>query len=160
MKRIALFVMTFVLVHVAVAGSIDGKDALVLAALVAEQSPEATAANKGALASLLERRSNARYPSSDKFDIKADAVSCKMSRYDVEKFSCELTFDTKAVRARGRKTSELYDALPSDTASGALGEYFKELTNLSCRIDPAKVRQKAAGGVQCTYDLAEPPLRK
>lgn len=33
MKRIALFVMTFVLVHVAVAGSIDGKDALVLAAL-------------------------------------------------------------------------------------------------------------------------------
>jgi len=162
MKKIVLFAMTFVLVDVAVAvaGSIEGKDALILAALVTEQSPKATAASRAVLASLVERRSKVRYPSSNKINVKADAVSCKMSRYDADEFSCELTFDTKTFTARGRKARELYDALPSDVASGAMGEYFEELTNLNCVIDPAEVRQKKGGGAQCAYDPAERPLRK
>lgn len=160
MKRITLLAIPFVLVDVAVAGSIEGRDALILAALVAEQSPKATAANKGALASLLESRSKVPSPSNDKIIVKADAVSCKMSRYDADEFSCKLTFDTKTVRARGRKARELYDALPSEVASGAMGEYFGELTNLNCVIDPAGVRQKTGGGVQCAYDPAERPRQK
>jgi hypothetical protein len=160
MKWVVWFVISFALVDCAIAGTISGKDALALATLVAEQSPNVAAIDKKALAKLRDGRSSVDGPSDKKIDIAANSISCKMSRYEAPEFSCELAFDAKTVKTLGRKAEELYDALPPDVASGAMGEYFGDLINLNCVVEPAKARQGAEGSAKCAYDPAGRPLRK
>jgi hypothetical protein len=160
MKTVAIIAIACALANAAIAGTIDGRDAVIVASLIAQQSPKVAAADKRALAGRLPHKSNSPSPPLPNVTVKADAISCKMSRYNANEFSCELAFDAQIVKTQSRTASELYDALPSEIASGAMGEYFKELTNLSCSIDGANFGNEAKGGVQCTYDPAEQPLRK
>jgi hypothetical protein len=160
MKWFIQFVISLALVDSAVAGALSGKDALALATLVAKQSPNVSAQDKTALANLRDGRSSVGGPSDKKIDIRADAIFCKMSRYEAPELSCELSFDAKTVKTLGHNAEALYDAVPQDAVSGAMGEYFAELSNLNCVVELAKVRRGAEDGAKCAYDPAARPLRK
>lgn len=137
----------------ALAETIDGSGALVLAALVGQNSPLVTPGGKAALAKMLDGETKASFPAGQTITVQVDKLTCKASNVDITLHSCELVFGTRTAKLTGRAAHELYATLaevgvPSD---GAAGSIYEALTKLTCTIDPNEVKQMSGGGAHCDY---------
>ncbi len=158
MKPIAILTIPLLLAnHPAFAGSVDGNGALALAALVAQHSPNVKAGDKIVLEKFLNGRTNVPYPPNHKITVAAAAVACRVSDVDITQHSCDLTFGAKKVATKGGKAQELYATLAEVGVpqEGTAGSAVEAVSNLTCTIDPAEVKQKAGGGAHCTFAPAK-----
>jgi hypothetical protein len=73
--------------------------------------------------------------------------------------SCKIQFGRRATIAlSGREANELFATLleMGIAPTTAAGSIFIGLSQLSCLVDPSELRQKAGGGVACSFEAAEP----
>jgi hypothetical protein len=159
MRQILVFLCTMLLPVTSVQAApstISGSSALALAALVAAQSPSMSDSEKQSLMTLFEGQGVAlAYP---KVVVTAAGVVCRTSNVDITMHDCELTFGTQLKSLRGRAAHELFATLieagiPGDGAAGSL---YEGLSNLSCTIDTAQVKEKDGGGASCTFTPGAP----
>ncbi len=131
----------------------DGSGALALAAIVGENSPLLGAADKAALATFLDGKTDVAYPAGKAIAVQADKLTCRASNVEIAAHFCELTFGAKTVALSGRRAHELYATLAEIgiAPDGAAGSTFEALANLKCAIDPTEVKEKAGGGAHCDY---------
>ncbi|WP_294532511.1 hypothetical protein [uncultured Rhodoblastus sp.] len=154
MKATVLFILSLSLAGLpALAATISGNGALSLAALVGQQSPHLTTAQKALLLKYLNGKARAPYPKGKEVVVKADSARCRISNVDIAAHSCDLQFGAKTVSLSGRKAHELYATLiengvPSD---GAAGSIYEATGALTCKIVPAEVAQEAGAGAKCDY---------
>ena len=137
----------------AAASSVTGASALALAGVVALYAP-LPAANKHAVAAFFKGDTN--FPFKGKISVTAEKIVCRTGNVDITARSCEVTFKTKKQTLNGREANELFatEALAGIPSNGAAGSNFESLSKLNCTLDPAQLKQKAGGGVECTYEAA------
>jgi hypothetical protein len=137
----------------AAAASVNGNGALALAALIAEQSPQLTAAQKNTMARLLNGYV-APSPANATIAVTADKAVCRASNVDIAAHSCALTFGTKTVTLKGRRAHELYATIGEVGVApdGAAGSVFEALSHLNCTIKPNEIAQKTGSGAGCNFD--------
>ena len=138
------------------ASSVNGSNALALAALISEHSPVVSSFDKHKLVQLFGGNSNVFYRPGRTITVSADKIVCKTSDVDITLHSCDLTFGTRTRTLTGRKAHELYATIvevgvPPDAAAGSI---FEALSQLTCRIDPNVIDQRAGGGATCNFTLA------
>jgi hypothetical protein len=157
MKWIALF--AFVLAAnatttaaLAAEMTVDGSGALVLAALVGNQSKTISPTDKAALARLLAG-SLAKFPAEQTIMVAADKIDCKASNVDILEHSCTLTFGTMPRTIAGREAHELFATLieAGVRPEGAAGSTHETLTGLMCTIDPNAIKQRDGSGADCRF---------
>ena len=90
--------------------TVDGSGALVLAALVGNQSKTLSPTDKAALARLLAG-SLTKFPAEQTIMVTADKIDCKASNVDILEHSCTLTFGTMPRTIAGREAHELFATL-------------------------------------------------
>jgi hypothetical protein len=157
MKLVKLAALVFSLslagASAATAGSVTGASALALAGVVALYAP-LPAANKQAVAAFFKGDTN--FPFKGKIFVTAEKIVCRTSNVDITARSCEVTFKTKKQTLNGREANELFatEAVAGIPSNGAAGSNFESLSKLNCTLDPAQLKQKAGGGVECTYEAA------
>src|SRR5271165_5516406 len=93
------------------AGAMSGNGALSFAALVGQQSPHLTRAEKSLLLKYLNGDAKAKFPKGKLVAVKADSVTCRISDVDITAHSCELNFGARTVSLKGRAAHELYATL-------------------------------------------------
>jgi hypothetical protein len=155
MKWIALF--AFVLAANATAAlaaemTVDGSGALVLAALVGNQSKTISPTDKAALTRLLAG-SLTKFPAEQTIMVAADKIDCKASNVDILEHSCTLTFGTMPRTIAGREAHELFATLieAGVRPEGAAGSTHETLTGLTCTIDPNAIKQRDGSGADCKF---------
>jgi hypothetical protein len=138
----------------ALAASVTGPAALALAGVVAQYAP-LPAANKHAVAAFFKGDTN--FPYKGKLSVTAEKIVCRTSNVDVTARSCEVTFKTKKQTLGGREANELFatEAMAGIPSDGAAGSNFESLSKLNCTLDPVQLKQKAGGGVECSYEAAK-----
>jgi len=157
MKLVKLAALVFSLsladASAATAGSVTGASALALAGVVALYAP-LPAANKQAVAAFFKGDTN--FPFKGKISVTAEKIVCRTGNVDITARSCEVTFKTKKQTLNGREANELFatEALAGIPSNVAAGSNFESLSKLNCTLDPAQLKQKAGGGVECTYEAA------
>ena len=157
MKLVKLAALVFILslagASAATAGSVTGASALALAGVVALYAP-LPAANKQAVAAFFKGDTN--FPFKGKISVTAEKIVCRTGNVDITARSCEVTFKTKKQTLNGREANELFatEALAGIPSNVAAGSNFESLSKLNCTLDPAQLKQKAGGGVECTYEAA------
>jgi hypothetical protein len=154
MKWIAL--IAFVLAANAAAATevtVDGSGALVLAALVGNQSKTLSPTDKAALARLLTG-SLTKFPAEQTITVTADKIDCKASNVDILEHSCTLTFGNMPRTISGREAHELYATLieAGVRPEGAAGTTHETLSGLMCTIDPNAIKQKDGSGADCKFE--------
>jgi hypothetical protein len=154
MKWIAL--IAFILAANAAAAAsltVDGSGALVLAALVGNQSKATSPTDRAALARLLAG-SVTKFPAEQTIMVAADRIDCKASNVDILDHSCTLTFGTMPRTIAGREAHELYATLieAGVLPEGAAGTTHATLSGLMCTIDPNRIRQRDGSGADCMFD--------
>jgi hypothetical protein len=154
MKWIALF--AFVLAANAAAAAektVDGSGALVLAALVGNQSKATSPTDRAALARLLAGGLT-KFPAEQTIIVGADKIDCKASNVDILDHSCTLTFGTMPRTIAGREAHELYATLieAGVRPEGAAGTTHATLSGLMCTIDPNAIKQRDGSGADCKFD--------
>ncbi len=158
MRKILLLAVPFLLAsHPAPTATASGPGALALAALVAQQSPLASAGTKAVLAHLLDGQTG-HDATKGKITVRADSVVCRASDVDITHHDCNLAFGKRTVMVTGRKAHELYATVaevgvPPD---GTAGSIYESLSQLACTIDPHTIAQKAGGGADCTFNPGPP----
>lgn len=140
------------------AATLQGHDALALAALVGIRSPALSPGQRMTLARLLDGHAGPVPKGAHAFTVKADGAVCRASNVEITAFGCVLTFGTHAVNLAGRAGHELYATIleagvPGD---GAAGTIFEALHALSCDIDPATIAQRAGDGAACSFEPGPP----
>lgn len=157
-KNILLLALSFLLAApAAIAATVSGNGALSFAALVGQQSPYLTKAEKNLLLKYLNGNAKAPFPKGKTVVVKADSVTCRISNVDITAHSCDLKFGVRTVALSGRTAHELYATLiengvPSD---GAAGSIFEAIGALDCKIAPAEVADEGGGGAKCEYTPAK-----
>jgi hypothetical protein len=141
----------------AIAGTLSGNGALSLAALIGQESPHLTRAEKSLLLKYLNGEAKATFPKGKNVVVKADSVTCRISNVDITAHFCDLKFGARTVAFSGRGAHELYATLiesgmPSD---GAAGSMFEAVGALDCKIIPAEVAEAGGGGAKCDYAPAK-----
>jgi len=136
------------------AASVNGPAALALAGVVAPYSPSLSASEKKAVAAFFAGKTDV--PLSKTISLTADKIVCRISNVDITARSCELTFGNTKRTLAGREANELYatEAMAGVPADGAAGSIFESLSKLNCTLDPAKIKDKAGGGAECSYGAA------
>jgi len=157
MRTLTLLVPLLLAAQPAFAGSTGGSNALALAALVGERSPDLEAQTKEALGSMLDGNLNFAFPADKKISVKADGVVCRASNVDISAHSCELAFGKRKVTRTGRAAHELYATLVEAgvTPEGAAGSMIAGISKLACTVDPNTVKARAGGGADCTFSAAQ-----
>jgi hypothetical protein len=89
-----------------------------------------------------------------KISVTADKIVCRVSNVDITARSCELTFKGSKQTIKGRRASEIFatEAMAGVPPDGATGSVFESLSRLTCTLDPAEIRKKAGGGVECSFE--------
>jgi hypothetical protein len=154
MKWIALFAFLIAANAAAAAEmAVDGSGALVLAALVGNQSKTLSPTDKAALARLLAG-SMTKFPAEQTIMVSADKIDCKVSNVDILEHSCTLTFGTMTRTIAGREAHELQATLVEAGVrpEGAAGTTHETLSGLMCTIDPNAIRQKDGSGADCKFN--------
>jgi hypothetical protein len=135
----------------------SGASALALAALVGSHSPVLNGTERRALADMLNGDLAFSFPAGATITVLADAVSCRASNVDISAHSCTLTFGSASRALNGRAAHELYATLIENgvASEGAAGSVFAAISHLSCKIDPAAVKQKSGAGADCAFAAAQ-----
>jgi hypothetical protein len=154
MKLIAL--LAFVLAANAAAAaemSVDGSGAVVLAALVGNQSKTLSPTDRAALARLLAGGMT-KFPPEQTIMVTADKIDCRASNVDILEHSCTLTFGGMPRTISGREAHELYATLIEAGVhpEGAAGTTHETLSGLMCTIDPNAIKQKDGSGADCKFE--------
>jgi hypothetical protein len=131
----------------------SGPMALALAALVAQNSPLVSAADKKTIASLFGGSRNVSYPAGKKISVTADSVICRVSNVDLTQRSCDLAFGSAKRSVKGGAASAIYATIaavgvPQD---GAAGTIYESVSMLACTLDPNEIKQATGGGASCTF---------
>jgi hypothetical protein len=159
MRKMVLVAFPLLLAHQgAWAASAVGNNALVLAALVGENSPLLNPNEKMVMARLIDGNLNFAFPKNKKISVQADAVVCRASDVDISSCSCDLTFSKKVAALKGRKARELFATIgllgvPPD---GGAGPIVEGLSHLMRTIDPGEIQQMSPGGADCKFDAGGP----
>jgi hypothetical protein len=154
MKWIALF--AFMLAANAAAAaemSVDGSGAVVLAALVGNQSKTLSPTDRAALTRLLAGGVT-KFPAEQTIMVTADKIDCRASNVDILEHSCTLTFGSMPRTISGREAHELYATLieAGVRSEGAAGTMHEALSGLMCTIDPDAIRQRDGSGADCKFE--------
>ncbi len=154
MKWIAL--LAFLLAANAAAAAemtVDGSGAVVLAALVGNQSKTLSPTDRAALARLLSG-SLTKFPAEQTIVVTSDKIDCRASNVDILEHSCTLTFGTMPRTISGREAHELYATLieAGVRPDGAAGTIHETLSGLMCTIDPNAIKQKDGSGADCKFE--------
>jgi hypothetical protein len=154
MKWIAL--LAFMLAaNAAVAAemSVDGSGAVVLAALVGNQSKTLSPTDRVALTRLLAGGVT-KFPAEQTIMVTADKIDCKASNVDILEHSCTLTFGNMPRTISGREAHELFATLieAGVRPEGAAGTTHETLSGLMCTIDPNAIKQKDGSGADCKFE--------
>ena len=130
-----------------------GSGALALAALVGNVSPDLGGADKAALMTFLDSKTDVDVPAGTKITVTAGKVACRASNVDITAHSCDLTFGGKTAKLAGRAAHELYATLleVGVEADPGAGNIWVSVSKLNCAIDVDEVKDKAGGGAKCEY---------
>jgi hypothetical protein len=136
----------------------QGGGALAVAALVGANAPQVVAADKAALAALINGHVNISYPAGKTIAVTADGVVCQAGDVNIAAHSCVLTFGKATVNLAGRKAHELFATIvelgvPPD---GAAGRSYEALSHLNCVVDPNRIKQQDGGGASCQFTPGSP----
>lgn len=155
MKRAALIVIPMLLASGgAYAANSEGNGALALAALIGEQSPNLSHAEKSVLAHFLAGETNFTLPSGmHKIKVTADKVTCRMGDVDLTMHSCEFTFGAATFTDAGTRGQELLATMQENgvASDGAAGTIYYSVAPITCTIDPVEIQSPDGGGAKCTY---------
>jgi hypothetical protein len=137
------------------AGSANGPAALALAGVVAPYSPSLSPVDKKIVAAFLAGKTGGSLTRT--ITVTADKIVCRISNVDIAARSCELTFGNSVRKIGGREANELYatEATAGVPSDGAAGSIIARLSKLNCTLDPAKIKDKAGAGADCSYDAAK-----
>ncbi|HEY0185223.1 MAG TPA: hypothetical protein VGC09_20680 [Rhodopila sp.] len=153
------FVVTLLLLlsgaKVAAADSGPGAS-LMLAAILAPHSPLLNATEKATIARIAAGDLESPADTMSRITLTATDLECRTSHVDITSRSCEIRFGDQSVMLTGRDANELFATLLETgvTPSGAAGSIFAGLSQLSCVLDLASLREKAGGGAECSFDPA------
>ena len=100
-KPVGLFFLFVLAPAAAQAGASNGSNALALAAIVGELSPQTSAPNKKLLAAFFSGKADAPHAKDLRIAVKADAIDCRAGNVDITSRACELTFGAKKIELRG-----------------------------------------------------------
>jgi len=130
---------------------------LMLAAIVAQYSPELADAAKDEL-SRLAAGDLSRADAAQKMEVSANSIECRASDVDITSRSCAITYGSKSVTLSGRSAHELFATIGEVgvPAGGYAGTYTIGLSALSCTVSPPEISARSGGGVQCTFTPAAP----
>ncbi|MEG6507836.1 hypothetical protein V6C03_02530 [Methyloligella sp. 2.7D] len=140
----------------AVADESTDSGALALTATVGELSPDLGEAQKKILASFLDGKTDFDSPKDETVSVSADEVRCHTSNVDLTVHGCELSFGKNTVTLNGRAAHELLATLAEEGVEpdpGA-GNIWYGISKLACSVDVDQVKEKAGGGVRCTFNTA------
>lgn len=153
-KPVGLFFLFVLAPAAAQAGASNGSNALALAAIVGELSPQTSAPNKKLLAAFFSGKADAPHAKDLRIAVKADAIDCRAGNVDITSRACELTFGAKKIELQGRKAHELYATLIENgvVLEGAAGTTHASITGLDCIVDADEVAEKAGGGARCAFN--------
>ena len=153
MRQIVVALLSLLLLeqHALAAG--DHENSLALAAIVAENSPVLSSAEKIVMSDLLNGNLQFQFAANKKISVQADSMVCKESNVNIASHSCELTFGKKLITINGRKAHELYATIveagvPTD---GAAGTIYEGLSHLNCTINPGEIQQQDGEGADCEF---------
>jgi hypothetical protein len=138
----------------AFAAQTNGNAALALAALVGDQSPALSRAEKDVLARFLDGETRFPLPRGLRIIVvRADKIVCRMGDVDITTHACRLSFGPAAVAVSGRRGQELLATMQENgvAADGAAGTIFYSVAPLVCTIDPAEVQSNGGGGARCDF---------
>ncbi len=131
-----------------------GNAALALAALIGENSPTLSHADKAVLAHFLgSSAAFALPPHSRQITVKADKIRCRMGDVDLTLHDCTLTFGATTLTETGRSGQTLLATMQENgvAADGAAGTIYYSVAPMTCIIDPAEVKSHDGGGAMCTF---------
>ena len=146
---IALACLGLALPGAALAGVVNGNEALMLSGLVGIRSPAVSAPNRARLTRFMD----GVVAAGPAFNVIASNVSCRSSTVDIAGNSCVLTFGSRTVSLRGRMAHELGATMIAAglQAEGAAGSSFVAADDLRCRVEPTVIAQNGGGGAECRW---------
>jgi len=159
MSRLWLLTIPLLLVNQGVSAmTANGRGALALASLVADQSPTIRARDRNVLRQMFNGRAAVTFPAGRKIEVRVDSVVCRVGNVDITQHDCILTFGNRTAREDGRLAHELYTTLieVGVQSEGAAGSLHLALSGLVCNVDPEVIRQRAGGGAECSFTTGAP----
>ena len=159
MNRSWLLTIPLLLVNQGVSAmTANGRGALALASLVADQSPTIRARDRNVLRQMFNGHAAVTFPIGQKIEVRADSVVCRVGNVDITQHDCILTFGNRTVREDGRLAHEIYTTLieVGVRPEGAAGSLHLALSALECSVDPQVIRQRAGGGAECSFTTGSP----
>jgi hypothetical protein len=133
--------------------STQGPDALAMAALVGEQSPTLTKAERTLLLGYLDGKAGTAHTKGQKVRVTVKSIQCQTSDVDLTERQCELMFGKTRVAVRGRQAEALNAtlALLGLPEEGAAGSIYYGLTSLDCTVDADGIKERDGGGAKCQF---------
>lgn len=127
---------------------------LILTAIVAQHSPLLSGIEKRTIAQLVAGNLESQASQSRSIAVTATNLECRASNVDITSRSCRIQFGRRAIALKGREANELFATLleMGVAPTGAAGSIFIGLSQLSCLVDPAELRQKAGSGAACSFE--------
>lgn len=157
MRRTLLLAMAVLLAEPVSAADLGPSSRLMLAAIIAQYSPELAGDAKDELSGLaagdLSKADAAR-----NIGVSADSIECRASDVDITSRSCVIMYGSKSVTLSGRAAHELFATIGQlgVPAGASAGTYTIGLSSLSCTVSPSELAAGSGGGVQCAFQPAPP----
>jgi hypothetical protein len=157
MRTALVLALPLLLARPVSAADLGPSSRLILAAIVAQYSPQLGRATKKEL-SRLAAGDLSKARSEKNFEVSADSIECRASDVDITSRSCIIKYGSKAVSLSGRSAHELFATIAEVgvSAGGSAGSYTIGLSDLNCTVSPPEVWQRSGGGVHCTFKPLAP----
>jgi len=157
MATVFVSVFALVLAKPILVADLGPSSQLMLAAIVAQYSPQLGAAMKQELSRLAAGDLTKTGTDKD-FVVSADSIDCRASDVDITSRSCIITYGSKAVSLSGRPAHELFSTITEVgvSADASAGTYRVGLSSLNCTVSPAEISAGSGGGVHCTFKPSAP----
>jgi hypothetical protein len=157
MKAVLVLALALLQAGSILAADLGPSSQLMLAAIVAQYSPQVGTAIKQELSRLAE--GDLTKPETEKdFVVSADSIDCRASDVDITSRSCIIMYGSKAVSLSGRSAHELFSTITEVgvSAGASAGTYTVGLSSLNCTVSPSEVSAGSGGGVHCTFKPSAP----
>jgi hypothetical protein len=157
MKAVFVLALALSLAASISAANLGPSSQLMLAAIVAQYSPQLEAAMKQEL-SRLAAGDLTKTDTDKDFVVSADSIECRASDVDITSRSCIIMYGSKAVSLSGRPAHELFSTITEVgvLAGASAGTYTVGLSSLNCTVSPSEVSAGSGGGVHCTFRPSAP----
>jgi len=155
--RIALVLaLPLLLIRLVWAADLGPSSRLILAAIVAQHSPQLGEAAKQELSRL--SAGDLSKANKEEIKVSADSIECRASDVDITSRLCKIKYGSVDVSLSGRDAHELFATIAEVgvSAGGSAGTYTIGLSHLNCTVSPDEVWDRSGGGVRCTFEASAP----